>query len=64
MSRHVFVADDPRWTHHSDHDTDDPHLVDQEWRLVDDDGHEHTHVEHGVNRRARTARPPTTEAAA
>ena len=50
--------DDERWQHHADHDVDEHH-VHQEWRLVDDDGHEHRHVEEFVNRRARTERPPT-----
>lgn len=54
---------DRRWSHHADHLTDDPRFVDQEWRLVDEHGTEHAHVERGVNRRARTARPPHDQAA-
>ena len=58
MVQHVFAVDDPRWTHHADHDTDDPRFVDQEFHLIDEHGTIHVHVEHKVNRRARTDRPP------
>lgn len=59
MAQHVFAADDPRWTHHADHPSQHgDRFVDQEFRLVDEAGAEHVHVEYGVNRRARTDRPP------
>lgn len=50
--------DDPRWRHSADYDTQDPRFVHQEWKLTDEDGHEHRHVEEYVNRRARHERPP------